>query len=161
DLKVTLTQIVFASLLWTLLLYITEKITQKFVFPRKLIQSAPSFIIYKGKFDYNIMKKERLDFPEIISLLRTKDVFSIQDVDYAIFETSGNLSIIKKLSGNPILTLPIILEGKIVNDNMKYTNHDESWLLNKLQTMNIKNVKDILYAEWNANDEIYVQMFYE
>jgi len=161
DEKVTLTQIVFASLLWTLLLYITEKITQKFVFPRKLIQSAPSFIIYKGKFDYNIMKKERLDFPEIISLLRTKDVFSIQDVDYAIFETSGNLSIIKKLSGNPILTLPIILEGKIVNDNMKYTNHDESWLLNKLQTMNIKNVKDILYAEWNANDEIYVQMFYE
>jgi|SRR5690554_3380256 len=157
DTNVTLLQIAFASLLWTLLLFITEKITQKFIFPRKLIQSAPSFIIKNGKFDYEVMKKEGLDFPELISLLRTKDVFSIQDIDYAIFETSGNISLIKKLSSNPILTLPIILEGQIVTDNLQYTNHNEEWLLNKLSEMKIKNIKNILYAEWNAYDEIYIQ----
>lgn len=161
DKNVSLMQIVFASLLWTLLLYFIEKITQKFIFPRRLIQNAPSFIIKNGKFDYQTMKKERLDFPEVISLLRNKDVFSVQDVDYAIFETSGNLSLVKKLSGSPILTLPIILEGKIIKEHLKYTNHDENWLLNKLKSMNFESTNDILYAEWNINDEIYIQKYYE
>lgn len=159
DDNVTLYQIIFASLLWTFLLFITEKITQKLNFSRKLVQSAPTFIIYEGKFDYEQLKKERLDFPEVLALLRNKDVFSIQDVDYCIFESSGNITVIKNTSSNPVLTLPIILEGKIVRDNLKYTMHDEKWVFNKLHNLKIKNIKDILYAEWNEKDEIFIQKY--
>ncbi|HEY8363970.1 MAG TPA: DUF421 domain-containing protein [Haloplasmataceae bacterium] len=160
DKEVTIIEIIYALFLWTLLLFITEKLTLKFIAPRRFLQSAPSFIIYNGKFDYEKMGKEGLDFQEIIALLRQKDIFSVQDVDYCIFETSGNISVIKKnTSGNPILALPIIIEGKIIEDNLKYTQHSRDWVIKKLQEKQIINLNQILYAEWNNNDEIYIQEY--
>ncbi|QVK17692.1 DUF421 domain-containing protein [Mycoplasmatota bacterium] len=157
DKDTNILHIFYSLFLWTILLYIIEKISQKSIKSRDIIQGTPTFIVKKGKFDFNKIKKEGLDFAEVLSLFREKGVFSIQDVDYVILESSGKISIIQNTDDLAKLTLPVVLDGKIVKENLNYTNHDENWLLEKLEKFQISNLKQVLYAEWNVDDDIYIQ----
>jgi len=49
------------------------------------------------------------------------------------------------------------LDGKLIKENLQFTSHDESWLLEKIKNYQVKNINEIEYAEWNENDEIYIQ----
>ncbi len=157
DKDINLLYIAYAIIIWVLLLYIIEKVSQKSIKLRNMIEGTPTFIVKEGKFDFEKIKKEGLDFAEVLSLLREKDTFSIQDVDYVILETSGDISIVRKNNNLPVLTLPIILDGQILKENLRFSKHDENWLLDKLKQFQANDIKDVLYAEWNINDDIYVQ----
>ena len=162
--------LIYGIVFWTILILLIEKFTQKMYKYRDTVQGSPVFVIKKGQIDFEVLNKEKLDFGELISLLRAKDVFSIQEVDYAILEPSGVISVIKKplyaqptnkdlnikISGTS-LNLPLVLDGDIVFENLKVIDHDEDWLIRKLNKSNINNVSEILYAEWNSHDGLYIQ----
>ncbi|WP_353893993.1 DUF421 domain-containing protein [Proteinivorax hydrogeniformans] len=162
--------LIFGVSLWTILIYTIEKLSQKFQNHRKKIQGSPTFLIKKGNIDFNQLSKEKLDFNELLSLLRERDVFSVQEVEYAILETSGEVTVIKKsLYNQPTnqdlgvdvaktsLNLPVILDGEIATDNLDILGYDETWLKNKLTAENVDNYRDILYAEWSEEKGLYVQ----
>src|SRR5690625_4658797 len=83
-------------LLWGILLYTVEMLTQKFSRTRYFLEGKPAMIIHKGKIIYEEMRKNKIDVSELQHLLRMKDVFSIQEVEYAILESNGDLSVMKK-----------------------------------------------------------------
>ena len=169
DENVKIWSIVYAIVLWGILMYIVEKITQRYRKTRRILEGQPSIIIRDGQIDYNVIKKEKLDINELLSILRQKDVFSIREVEYAIFEQSGNISVLKKskydnpttedmnLPNKPVyLPTSIILDGEVLRDNLKTIGHDEAWLKKEITNFNVKDIQDVFYAEWRKDEGIHV-----
>ena len=97
-----------------------------------LLSGKPSILINKGKIDYKELKKERISIDEIFEQLRIQGYFNINDVQYAILETDGNLSVVPSTSyeDNQFkdfkhLPIPLIIDGKIINDSLKSIKKDK------------------------------------
>jgi len=115
---------------------------------REMFDGTPSVIINKGKINIKEMVKQRYNLDDLLTQLREKDYRSISEVDYAILENSGKLSIFKKSDDKDLeFPLPIILEGKINYDALEILNKDEDWLLRHIQC----EVKDIFYGFYKKN----------
>src|SRR5690625_611158 len=91
-----LLDIAYISTLWGVILYVIEIITQKFSTTRHLLEGDPVLVIHKGQFIREELKKNKMDVDEVQQLLRAKDVFSVGEVEYAILETDGTISVLKK-----------------------------------------------------------------
>ncbi len=137
---------------------------------RKILCGKPNIIINKGKIDEEAMEKERFDLSELEEKLREKDVFDIGDVDYAILETNGDISVILKpekqqptaedLNINPDfrgISYNLILDGDINYKNLKLLNKNEVWLREQIKKFNINNEKDVLIATMNEKGEFFCQ----
>ncbi|HWJ79569.1 MAG TPA: DUF421 domain-containing protein [Niallia sp.] len=173
DNKSGIVEITFSVILWGALIYITEFITQKFRKSREILEGKPSIIINKGKINYQELKKNHLDLNQLMHLLRSKDIFSIAECAYAILETDGTVSVLKKqpysnptmkdlnLSYDSTISLPIsvILDGEIIKENLTYTGWSEYQLLNELKKMGVHQPKEILYAEWKEGEPLFIQNY--
>lgn len=117
---------------------------------RKIIDGKPSLIIKNGKIDENMMKKLRYNFDDLLMQLRTKDITNIADVEFAILETSGELSIIKKSNKKKpaTYTLPIILNGKIQQDHLDQMQKDEAWLRKELHDRGHNEIEKISFCSF-------------
>lgn len=136
----------FAVILWGVLLYVTEIITQKYKKSRSLLEGSPSIMIHKGKIQREQMRKAKLDMNQLLHLLRSKGVFSVKEVEYAILETDGTVSVLKKTNyQSPVrkdfnlplesvaLTFMIINDGEILYDNLSEIGYDKAWLEEELK----------------------------
>ena len=171
DSEISVFHIIYAIAVWTVLLYAIEKAVQKSRKLRRVVEGSPVLLIKNGVIDYQVMKKEKLDFVELLSVLRDKSAYSIREIEYAILEHNGIVSVIKKsqydvvtrndlhIEAKPArLDLPLIIEGEIIKPNLMKTDHDESWLSDAMKReFDVNDIKDVLYAEWNANDGFHVQ----
>ncbi|MBB6453073.1 uncharacterized membrane protein YcaP (DUF421 family) [Salirhabdus euzebyi] len=164
--------IIYAVLLWGGLIYTTEIITQKFTNSRELLEGKPSIIIRNGKLQREAMSQAKLDLNQLQHLLRSKNVFSIRDVEFAVFETDGSVSVLKKsLQQSPTrqdinaksetvkLPYSLILDGEVVEDNIKEIGKDEPWLKNELKKQEINDYKQVFFAEWREGEGLYVQPY--
>src|SRR5699024_11832660 len=86
----------FVIMLYGAILYLMEIVTQKFKGARIIVEGKPSLVIHKGEIIYEELRKNKMDMNEILHLLRMKDVFAVQEVEYAVLETDGLLSVLKK-----------------------------------------------------------------
>ncbi|MCY9374992.1 DUF421 domain-containing protein [Bacillus sp. T17B1] len=174
DQEIKIKEIIYASLLWGLLIYLIELITQKIKGTRKFLEGEPNIVIHKGKLKYKMLKKNKLDINQLQSLLRQKGCFSIQEVEYAILETNGMVSVLPKAdfdkptrkdmnlpTKDVSLPITLILDGEIVFDNLVEAGVDEQWLKQSLQQHGVEKVEDVLYAEWHASQPLYVITFEE
>lgn len=165
-------EIGFAVVLWGSILYVTEIITQKFKGTRGLLEGRPSIIIHQGKLIREEMKKSNLDINQLQHMLRAKDAFSIQEVQYAILETDGTVSVLKKspyqsLNRNDLnlepkvvrLTIMIINDGEVIWDNLREADLTKKWLEDELLAQGMNSVKDVFYAEWTVGQGLFVLPF--
>ncbi|MDZ5470384.1 DUF421 domain-containing protein [Bacillus sp. 31A1R] len=172
DENIGISKIIFAVTAWGLLIYTTEVATQKSRKYRSVLEGTPSIIIYKGKIDYNLLKKCRLDLNQLQQLLRGKDIFSIRECEYAILEANGSLSVIKKSQYSAVtptdlnlptqpqtLPLALILDGEIEHDNLRIVNWDAKRLETEVRITGAHGIKDVLYAEWKEGEDLYVQKY--
>lgn len=172
DKEIGIKYVLYAVTLWGGLLFLVELLTQKFKRTRNFFQGNPSILIRQGKIDYQELKKNRMDLNELLSLMRQKDVFSLREVEYAILELSGSLSILKKsnydqpncqdlqMPEKPVyLPIALVMDGEIIKDNLINYSLDKQWLMNQLKMHGISNIKDVLYVEWQRNEELLVIPF--
>ena len=131
---------------------------------RNLLSGKPSILINKGKIDYEQLKKERISIYEIFEQLRIQGYFNLKDVQYAILETSGDLSIVpspsyedNQFKNFKHLPVSLIIDGQIINNSLKSIKKDKKWLLNKLISYNINNYKDVLVCILDEDDKIFIQ----
>lgn len=117
-------------------------ITLKNMKIRNFIDGKPSVIIKAGKVCFNQMTKLRYSLDDLISQLREKGIKSIEEVDYAVLENSGTLSVFQKEKNYP---MPIILDGVIDYDVLKEIKKDNTWIYKLLNSKNLK-LEDIFYA---------------
>ena len=108
---------------------------------REILCGKPSILINKGKIDENVLRKERFTINELEERLRDNNIFNIGDVEYAILETSGQITVIQK--PNKRNTIPedfgiepeyegiaydLVVDGKVMYENLKVLNKDYNWL---------------------------------
>ena len=116
---------------------------------RRLIDVKPSMIIDKGKLNIKEMVKQRYSIDDLTLALRTNKIKSLKDVDYAVLETDGSLSVFKK-NIDKSYPLPIIVDGKIDLTVLKSIHKSKEWIINKLHDNNL-SLKDTLYAFYKGN----------
>lgn len=129
-----------------------SKISLKHIKFRNFIDGKPVVIIKKGIIDFKSMVEQRYTLDDLLLQLREKDIRSIEEVDYAILEINGKLSVFKKDDKDKkTYPLPIIIDGIIQYDNLYILNKSKSWLLNTLINKSLK-AEDIFYAFVKNND---------
>ncbi|WP_010529957.1 DUF421 domain-containing protein [Lentibacillus jeotgali] len=166
-------QIAFLVILWGGMLYITELITQKYKGSRALLEGQPAIVIHKGHILYDVLKQNALDINQLQHMLRSKDVFSLEEVEYAVLESDGTISILKKpeyqtptnadlnVTPAPVkLARMVINDGEIIWDNLKEANLTKEWLADELHKQNVSTVEDVYYAEWQENQQKLFVMLY-
>ena len=142
-------------LILVILQVVISKLSLKSVKFRKFIDGTPTIIIKKGIIDFKNMVEQRYSLDDLLLQLREKDVSDISEVDYAILEINGKLSVFKKKDNNRnTFPLPIIIDGKVDFDNLYSIKKSNSWLLNTLINKNIK-VEDVFYSFYQ-NNELYI-----
>lgn len=114
---------------------------------RKMIEGTPIVIINNGKINFEEMRKLRYSLDDLISQLREQGIDNIEDVNYAVLENNGKLSVFKTETNYP---LPIIMDGKIDEKVLKDMNKDTKWVENLLKKKNI-NIEEIFYAFYTKN----------
>lgn len=129
-----------------------------------ILSGKPSILINKGQIDYKELKKERVSINELLEQLRIQGYFNIKYIQYAILETDGSLSIVPTSNYNSTppreynrIPTPLILDGKIIKENLKKVKKDESWLMGVLRSYNINKTKDVLICILDEYDKIVLQ----
>lgn len=113
---------------------------------RSLIDGNPSVIINRGKVNFEEMLKQRYNLDDLLTQLRAKSIKSIEEVDYAILETSGKLSIFKSEDDkNHTYPLPVIIDGKIQEDVLIQIGKDKKWIEESLEKEEYL-LEDIFYG---------------
>jgi len=162
----------FSVALWSGLVLCVELVALKSVKARELLDGQPIILVKKGRILRDALKKERLNIDDLTMMLRTNNVFSIMDVDYAILEPNGDLSVLKKqekdsvtksdMSIAPVqrqyVPTAIIIDGKLIAKNLEEIGLTVEWLNETLSNLNVNNIKDVLYAEIQEDGKLHVQV---
>ena len=114
---------------------------------RRLIDGNPTIIIKEGKIKFKEMSKIRYSLDDLITQLREQGIKSIEEVDYAILENDGKLSVFRKCKEFP---MPIILDGKINNDVLKEIGKNNKWVEDMLKIKKLR-LENIFYAFYTQN----------
>ena len=112
---------------------------------RRFIVGSPSGIIKNGKINYKEMINQKYSLEDLLSQIREKGYRSIEEIEYAILENNGMLSIFEYAGKKSPFPMPIILDGEIQSDTLKHLKRDDNWVLMILQKRNI-NLGDVFYA---------------
>ncbi len=170
--SVSLINGVIALLGWAVFTVITDQMHLKSKKVRKLLMGDPVIVIKNGKILEKALRQTRLDTDSLQAMLRQKNVFSLSDVDYAIFETDGKLSIMKKpnkqtvtkkdlniavTKGNFVpLSTELVADGQVNLQNLAKMKKDQTWLEQQLQQAGVRSVDDVFYAEVQPDGTLYV-----
>lgn len=140
---VSIVPIIILVVIQVLFNYISLK-SDKF---RRLIDGNPTMIIKAGKIKFKEMSRLRYSLDDLITQLREQGIKSIEEVDYAILENDGKLSVFKKCKDYP---MPIILDGIINQDVLKEIGKSDKWVDEMLKNKNIE-LENIFYAFYTQN----------
>lgn len=145
-------------------------INMKSLWFRSFMDGSPSIVIRNGKIDIDELAKARYNINELLEQLRTKGYANIADVEFAILETSGNLSVIPKSQKRPLtpadlhidtgyegLPLPLVLDGTIQRDNLSDAGLTVDWLVSELAKLGIDDVNEVFFASLDTQGNLFYQ----
>lgn len=138
---------------------------------RKIIEGEPVIVIHNGKILEKNMGRMRYNTENLITQLREKGYFNIKDIEYAVLETNGSLSILPKSQKRPLtpadmqiptkyegLSTEIIIDGKIIYPNLEQNNLDEQWLITELKKQGVNNPADVFHASLDTEGNLFLDM---
>jgi len=134
---------------------------------RTVICGRPSILIEKGTIVEGELRRLRININDLLEQLRVKNFANISDIDYAILETNGQMSIIPKGTSRPLTTkdlgikaqdpglpLTIVIDGTVIKHNLKLFNLTEKEILEKLQVQGITKLQEIFFASIDTTGTI-------
>ncbi|WP_407309678.1 YetF domain-containing protein [Desulfosporosinus sp. SB140] len=160
-------------ILWTGLTIFVEFISLKSGIIRRVLNGEPTVVIKKGKIQQKVMSEMRLSLDGLLTMLRNSNVFSIKDVDYAVIETNGQISVSKKQEKQTVtrqdMNIPsatrflipteIIVDGKILKRNLLELNISYQWVYQELRKVGINSVSEVLYAELESDGQLFIDKY--
>jgi uncharacterized membrane protein YcaP (DUF421 family) len=145
-------------------------ITMKHEKARTLICGRPSILIERGQIIYPKLKKLRYNLSDLLEQLRVKNSPNIADVEFAILETNGELSVIPKSQKRPVtpvdmklatqfegLPYVLVMDGKIQKENLQKAKKTENWLEKELKKQNITKMSEVLLVSLDSSNSLYIQ----
>ncbi len=137
---------------------------------RGIICGKPSILVENGKINENVLRKEMYTINDLLEQLRSKNTPNLADVEFAILETNGQLSVIPKSQKRPLnpedinihtkyegLPLDLIVDGYISQKNLIKADLDENWLKSELLKQGVMDIKKVLFASLDSDGKLYFQ----
>ncbi|RZT23641.1 YetF domain-containing protein [Fictibacillus sp. BK138] len=174
DNSISITKGLIALIAWSIFTIVMGLLDIKSRKARLLIEGSPRIVVRKGKVLEGELRKLRLDIGALNVMLRKKNIFSLKDVDYAIFETDGTLSVMKKEAKQQLMKedlnitpktntfeVPtmIISDGQLSQENLEQLNLSKSWLEAELIKQGIKSMNEVFYAEVQKDGSLYIDKY--
>lgn len=157
-----------AILVFFLLSLLIDFAERKSPFLKKLFKGSPIVLISDGEIDYINLKKSKLDVNALLGMCRVAGYFDIRDVAYAVFETSGELSIMPRSDRRPATTeelgiktdnarliLPFVIDGIIFDDALERARKPREWLIENLGDTDVRRVLLACYDP--SDDKLFVK----
>ncbi|MBT2756792.1 DUF421 domain-containing protein [Mesobacillus foraminis] len=165
-------EMLFGILIWAVLIFVFEKITQKSDKLRPILKGEAEVLIKNGIVNIDKLRKSELEMEQLRALLRQKGVFSLNDVKDVILETSGTISVLLKPEAQQVTykglnvkapiqnpTQIVIDDGKPNQKGLKALNKDARWLKESLKKNGVQDLKNVYYAEWSQSDGFYIRLY--
>lgn len=162
---------IVAVIVFGIFAYLISVGTMKSIILRRFFIGTPTVLIQNGNPMYKNMKKVKFDVNDLLEECRNNNYFDVSQIEYALLEANGKLSILPKSENTPLtrkdmnvksekasLVANIIIDGKFMNNNIKNMNKDISWIKSNLKVMGYKNISNILLATLDANEKINVYL---
>lgn len=137
---------------------------------RLLLSGKPNLLINKGKLNLEELKNEKFNLNDLLEELRLQGYYNLSDIEYAILETSGQISVIPKTNLEPVtkedmkiqstqevLPITLVLDGKVNSENLKMANRNDKWLNNMMKQNNISSAEEILIAMLDSKGKFFYQ----
>jgi uncharacterized membrane protein YcaP (DUF421 family) len=171
DKTITYSHGIISLLIWGLIPLVVAKIALADIRARRSLDGVPTLLVQNGKILEDNLKKEKYHVNDLLEELRLKGVFNIADLNFAILETSGQISVQLKPEKQPVtvsdlnlsathqgLCANLIIDGRILYQHLKLVNRDETWLREELKKQNIEDVGQVLLASMDGNGNLYIDV---
>ena len=142
-------------------------ITNKIPKLRKYINGSPTILLNNGKLYKKNMKKVKLDLSEFLMMCREQGYFDISNIQTAIFECNGKLTVLPLSTDRPVtptdlnltpeadsISIEVIMDGHIIDENLKRLGLDQNWLTKQLKEQNYHNSKEIFLGVCDNNKQL-------
>lgn len=137
---------------------------------RAAVSGRPSILVKNGKISESELRELHLNINDLLEQLRICGYPNIADVEFAVFETNGEITVIPKSQCRPVqprdlgletkyegLSYPLIVDGNVNYENLGKVSLDELWLENKLKKLGIMDFKEVLFASLDTEGQLYCQ----
>jgi len=138
----------------------------------KLLLGEPTILIKAGKIVEDNLEKEHISLIQLLAILRNNGYSKLSEVNYAILEPTGNISIIPVSSARPVtladlnikaedegIPIALIIDGIVQKKNLRLVNKNQKWLKDKLEEEGIKDIRKVIYAFVESmDDQLYLSL---
>lgn len=144
-------------------------LTTKSIVLRRFFTGIPCVIINDGKISYRNLKKSRLDINDLLYLAREYGYYDLSQINYCILEPSGRVSFLPKAKYQPVtvndmklkvsensLCANLVIDGKVMLENIKQIGKSEEWLITRLTKLGYKDISDILLVTCDNKEKLTV-----
>ncbi|MCM1370273.1 MAG: DUF421 domain-containing protein [Clostridium sp.] len=160
---------ILAILIYGLVAYLISIVTMKSIVLRRFFIGVPTVLIQNGKIIEAGLKKSKLDINDLLEQCRTNNYFDVSEIEYALLEANGEISILPKGENSPLtikdmnlkvkkqgLCANVIIDTKIMKGNLKNINKDCEWLKKELKIKGYNDTSNILLATVDINEKLTI-----
>ena len=144
-------------------------LSSKSIAARRIFTGKSIILLEKGKLYKENLKKAKLDVNEFLVQCRVNGYFNLSDIEAAVLESNGKVSVLPKSEARPLtprdmnlsperefLCINLIIDGKVLERNLKFAGKDLPWLQKQLKSQDIGNISDVLLAFYDQNGNVSV-----
>ncbi|SFU93071.1 DUF421 domain-containing protein [Alicyclobacillus macrosporangiidus] len=163
---------VVSLLLWCGLSLLIALLQRKSYRARVFLDGRPTVVIQRGKILERNLKACNLSIEELMQMLREKDVFKVSDVEYAILEMNGKLSVMKKSEVQPLTPKDtgtaitpeheprlVIIDGHVMERSLRDAGFTREWLLEEVRKLGAQDFRDVFLAQVDSNGRVYADLY--
>ncbi|MGS0764514.1 DUF421 domain-containing protein [Syntrophomonas curvata] len=171
DKTITYPHGIISLVIWGMIPLIVAGIALADIKARRRLDGVPTLLVQNGKILEDNLKKEKYHVNDLLEELRLKGVFNLTDLDLAVLETSGQISVQLKPEKQPVtvsdlnlsatrhgLWANLIIDGKILHQHLRLVNRDEAWLREELRKRDLEDVNRVLLASMDADGNLYIDV---
>lgn len=160
---------VFSIIIYGGMATLISFLTTKSIILRRILTGTPTVIMNDGKINYKNLKKSRLDINDLLQQARENGYYDLSEINYCILEPSGKVSFLPKAKYLPTtpndmkikvsensLCANLVIDGKIMYENIKHIGKDEKWLITRLDNLGYKDVSEILLVTCDNKEKLTV-----
>lgn len=172
DQNLKMTNGLIGLVVWGSFAVIMSLVSLKSLRFRQVTDGQPTVVVKNGKIQEKNLKKLRMPIEDLMPLLRSKNAFKLSDVELAVMELSGDLSVMKKTDAEPITPKVlgmqmeqekqpqiVLHDGKVLENSLNKTGYTREWLLGEVQKQGADSFQDVFLAQIDSKGNVYVDLY--
>lgn len=160
---------IVAVVIFGVIAYGVSILTMKSIYVRRFFMGTPTILIQDGKLLEKGMRKVKFDVNDLLEQCRGSGYFDLDEIEYAVMEANGELSILPKVEHRPVtlkdmkmnaakasLCANIVIDSKVMKENLETMGKDEKWLRQQLKVKGYQDLENILLVTLDENNKLFV-----